>query len=140
MWPSVVNSCAVIAASNMNIKSSHTLNDLGYIVSYYPTTIIAALISLSVLGTGGAGCAAFAAFIGGGTLSSLGYCLANRMKNPLVKDISEKTLAYLFVAGNIVAAAGGIHLLISLPFSYLNLGASTLAGLLSVVSFAAITK
>ncbi|MFA6915203.1 MAG: hypothetical protein WC222_02300 [Parachlamydiales bacterium] len=129
MLPNLLNAgvYSTIAISNPERESL-------ILASFYPSMVIAGLVGLSILGTGGAGCAVFSAFTLGGAFSFAAFSYADYFANKKLRDFSSKIYLSLFLASNIVNLGGGVHLLISNPFKGVTLASTLISAAACVLS------
>jgi hypothetical protein len=140
MLPNILTTGTVFTIGACIPEKTTPKQELSLMASLYPTMVIAGLVSLSILGTSGAGCAAFLAFTAGGALSFAAITYAAYIDNEQMRD--NFTIVYLcfYSASSIVNAAAGVHLLISNPFSAVTLASTLLSGTISVITCAFITS
>ncbi|MFA6915129.1 MAG: hypothetical protein WC222_01915 [Parachlamydiales bacterium] len=96
-------------------------------IYYCANTVLAGCTALAVIGSGGAGYAAFGVFVAAGV-----FTLGNNYKgnNPLLKKWNHYAENYSPGIGKIstlINLGGGIYSIISLPFSFMNLGGTFFA-------------
>lgn len=108
--------------------------------SIIPTALNAGLTALSILGTGGMGCAAFAAFAGGSLLSAYGSYITDKHNFNKVHNGASALLA----ASSILNMAAGIYLIISQPFRAVPFGINfvsvALSGIVSALVLQEMTE